>query len=199
MRKKEVEKYIKKATENHITTQLSDEASERVWENIKDVEPASNIQPEKKKPIIRYSAVSCAAVFVIILVSVLVLKQFNSGNSVPIIDGTVTNYNTSVTETSAVSPPISMQGEEAVPPAEINKQDGALNEPTADFLPDNIVLGNRAYQYKNDIKVNEKDIDREYIEKINGQTVTVYSLKGKTIESACALKINNMYFYYECI
>lgn len=100
MRKKKTEKYIKKVERTHIKSLLNDESADRVWETLNHISIPEDSQPEKKKRVVnRYSIMSCAAACAIIVISVVVAKQYIFNNPMSNIGDPTLKIDSSSTET----------------------------------------------------------------------------------------------------
>ncbi len=195
MRKKETEKYIKKVAEEHINERLTPEIDKRMWEKIQTAVISEPVQQKKKKQtLIRYSVISCAAACAVLVISLIAMKQYIFGGAAPITGDTTLGSSTKTQTTkSSTIPTVS----EVLPPI-TSIPSGAESVPPIEILPQNIiVISHRIYQYKGNI--NEKDIDKVYSEIVGGTSERIYSLHGKKLESALALKTDDVYQYYECV
>lgn len=127
----------------------------------------------KNRRAMKYSAVSAAACIIVALCVFMLKDDFMT----PSMDTTV---------------------QEEVQTSLAEKEEVPINTANGLFIPAIIVYSNKLYVGAEDT-VYYSDLDKEYLAEINGRQQTIYSLKGKSLDSI-VLKIGQAYYgYYKCV
>ena len=213
--KKNIYNILDEVTDKHVPNNF--DAIMKEIKKISSDEPVNNTQTipveKKKRPVLRYSAISSVAACAVIVLSVMVAKQ-NLQNTSPSIDDFSLNANLS-NETSSISdwtnqqsqPSLSAdisQGETSTPsskPTENEAEDPTKSQiQSGDYfnIPAFMVIDHRFYRTTS-TQISESDLDRQFTKTVNGEVQAIYSLKGQSLEIGLVYKLGNVYRYYECI